>query len=66
MAQRWQVVCTFLLETFKNNNACNVSVPTYENPQSTATVQRWFEEAKQLDIEVGRWDHLVGSERKLG
>jgi hypothetical protein len=49
-----------LLDTF------DMLSPTYDNPQSSDTVQRWFEEAKLLDIKVSRWGHLVGSERKLG
>lgn len=49
-----------LLDTF------DMLAPTYDNPQSAATVQRWFEEAKLLDIEVGHWGHLVGRGKKLG
>lgn len=49
-----------LLDTF------DMLAPTYDNPQSAATVQRWFEEAKLFDIEVGHWGHLVGRGKKLG
>lgn len=48
-----------LLDTF------DMLAPTYDNPQSAATAQRWFEEAKLLDIEVGHWGHLVGRGKKL-
>jgi len=34
--------------------------PTYDNPQSAATVQSWFEQAGLQEIEVGHWGHLVG------
>lgn len=47
-----------LLDTF------DMLAPTYDNPQSAATVQRWFEEAGLLDIEVGHWGHLVGRAKK--
>lgn len=49
-----------LLDTF------DMLAPTYDNPQSAATVKRWFEEAKLLDIEVGHWGHLVGRGKKSG
>ena len=49
-----------LLDTF------DMLAPTYDDPQSATTVQRWFEEAKLLDIEVGHWGHLVGRGKKLG
>ena len=49
-----------LLDTF------DMLAPPYDNPQSAATVQRWFEEAKLLDIEVGHWGHLVGRRKNLG
>jgi len=47
-----------LLDTF------DMLAPTYDNPQSAQTVQRWFEEAGLLDIEVGHWGHLVGRAKK--
>lgn len=43
-----------LLDTF------DMLAPTYDNPQSVATVQQWFELARLNDIEVGHWGHLVG------
>ena len=43
-----------LLDTF------DMLSPTYDSPQSAATVQCWFEEAKLVGIEVGHWGHLVG------
>jgi SAM-dependent methyltransferase len=43
-----------LLDTF------DMLAPTYDNPQSAATVREWFEKAGLVDIEVGHWSHLVG------
>lgn len=43
-----------LLDTF------DMLAPTYDNPQSAATVRRWFEQAGLEEIEVGHWSHLVG------
>jgi SAM-dependent methyltransferase len=43
-----------LLDTF------DMLAPTYDNPQSAATVQRWFDEAGMKGVEVGHWSHLVG------
>ncbi len=43
-----------LLDTF------DMLAPTYDNPQSAATVQEWFELAGLVEIEVGHWSHLVG------
>jgi SAM-dependent methyltransferase len=42
-----------LLDTF------DMLAPTYDNPQTVATVQRWFEEAKFVNIQVGHWGHLA-------
>ena len=43
-----------LLDTF------DMLAPTYDNPQSAATVREWFEQAGLVEIEVGHWSHLVG------
>lgn len=43
-----------LLDTF------DMLAPTYDNPQTAATVRRWFEQAGLMEIEVGHWGHLVG------
>ncbi len=43
-----------LLDTF------DMLAPTYDNPQSAATVKKWFEDAGLVRIEVGHWSHLVG------
>ena len=43
-----------LLDTF------DMLAPTYDNPQTVATVRHWFESAGMVDIEVGHWSHLVG------
>ena len=43
-----------LLDTF------DMLAPTYDKPQSSATVQRWLEEAKFVDVQVGHWGHLTG------
>jgi hypothetical protein len=43
-----------LLDTF------DMLAPTYDNPQTTETVRRWFEQAGLLQVEVGHWGHLVG------
>ncbi len=43
-----------LLDTF------DMLAPTYDNPQSAATVREWFELAGLVEIEVGHWSHLVG------
>ena len=43
-----------LLDTF------DMLAPTYDNPQSAATVREWFELAGLAEIEVGHWSHLVG------
>ena len=42
-----------LLDTF------DMLAPMYDHPQTVATVQRWFEEAKFVNIQVGHWGHLV-------
>ena len=41
-----------LLDTF------DMLAPTYDNPQTTTTVQQWFEKVNFVDIEVGHWEHL--------
>lgn len=43
-----------LLDTF------DMLAPTYDNPQSAATVKRWFNQAKLVNVQVGHWGHLVG------
>jgi hypothetical protein len=43
-----------LLDTF------DMLAPTYDNPQSAAMLQRWFELAGLKGIEIGHWGHLVG------
>jgi hypothetical protein len=43
-----------LLDTF------DMLAPTYDNPQSAATVRHWFEQAGLMEIDVGHWGHLVG------
>ncbi len=43
-----------LLDTF------DMLAPTYDNPQTAATVKKWFEDAGFVGIEVGHWSHLVG------
>jgi SAM-dependent methyltransferase/uncharacterized protein YbaR (Trm112 family) len=43
-----------LLDTF------DMLAPSYDNPQSVATVWDWFEQAGLVEIEVGHWSHLVG------
>jgi len=43
-----------LLDTF------DMLAPTYDNPQTAATVRGWFEKAGLVHIEVGHWGHLVG------
>lgn len=43
-----------LLDTF------DMLAPTYDNPQSAATVRHWFEQAGLVEVEVGHWGHLVG------
>lgn len=43
-----------LLDTF------DMLAPTYDNPQTATTVQRWFDGAGLIDVEVGHWSHLVG------
>lgn len=48
-----------LLDTF------DMLAPAYDNPQSVATVLRWFDEAKLMDVQVGHWGHLVGRGTKL-
>lgn len=48
-----------LLDTF------DMLAPTYDNPQTAATVQRWFEEAKFVNVQVGHWGHLVARGTKL-
>ncbi len=47
-----------LLDTF------DMLAPAYDNPQSVATVTRWFGEAGLQDVEVFHWGHLVGRGRK--
>ena len=48
-----------LLDTF------DMLAPTYDNPQSAATVLEWFEQAGLVEVEVGHWSHLVGRGIKL-
>ncbi|MBF0414782.1 MAG: methyltransferase domain-containing protein [Magnetococcales bacterium] len=48
-----------LLDTF------DMLAPTYDNPQTAATVRRWFDEAGLVEVEVGHWSHLVGRGTKL-
>lgn len=48
-----------LLDTF------DMLAPAYDNPQTLATVQRWFEEAKFVNVQVGHWGHLVARGTKL-
>ncbi len=43
-----------LLDTF------DMLAPTYDNPQTAATVRHWFEQVGLVEIEVGHWGHLVG------
>ncbi len=43
-----------LLDTF------DMLAPTYDNPQSAATVSELFQQAGLTEIEVGHWSHLVG------
>ena len=43
-----------LLDTF------DMLAPTYDNPQTAATVRHWFEQAGLVEVEVGHWGHLVG------
>lgn len=43
-----------LLDTF------DMLAPTYDYPQTAATVRQWFEHAGLVQIEVGHWSHLVG------
>ncbi|MCB1759303.1 MAG: methyltransferase domain-containing protein [Gammaproteobacteria bacterium] len=47
-----------LLDTF------DMLAPAYDNPQSAATVTRWFKQAGIDDVEVFHWGHLVGRGRK--
>ncbi|MBF0420158.1 MAG: methyltransferase domain-containing protein [Magnetococcales bacterium] len=48
-----------LLDTF------DMLAPTYDNPQTAATVRRWFDEAGLVGVGVGHWSHLVGRGTKL-
>ena len=48
-----------LLDTF------DMLAPTYDNPQTVTTVQRWFEKANLKNIHVGHWGHLVGRGTRL-
>lgn len=43
-----------LLDTF------DMLAPEYDNPQSSKTVELWFEEAGLVDVEVCHASHLVG------
>jgi SAM-dependent methyltransferase len=43
-----------LLDTF------DMLAPTYDNPQTVATVRRWLDEAKLVDVKVFHGGHLVG------
>jgi 2-polyprenyl-3-methyl-5-hydroxy-6-metoxy-1,4-benzoquinol methylase len=47
-----------LLDTF------DMLAPTYDQPQTAATVRRWLKEAGLCDIEVLKAGHLVGRGRK--
>ena len=47
-----------LLDTF------DMLAPTYDNPQSVATVTRWFNQAGFNGVEVFHWGHLVGRGKK--
>lgn len=38
--------------------------PTYDNPQTAATIQNWLEKAELSDIQVGKAGHLVARGRK--
>jgi SAM-dependent methyltransferase len=49
-----------LLDTF------DMLAPTYDSPQTAPTVQRWFEEAKFVNVQIGHWGHLVARGTKLG
>ena len=42
-----------LLDTF------DMLAPAYDSSQTTATVRRWIEEAKFVNVQVGHWGHLV-------
>lgn len=42
-----------LLDTF------DMLAPMYDNPQTAATVQRWCDESKLVNIQIGHWGHLV-------
>jgi SAM-dependent methyltransferase len=46
--REWAVLDTF-----------DMLAPTYDNPQSAATVRHWYEQAGLVQIEVGHWGHLV-------
>ena len=48
-----------LLDTF------DMLAPTYDNHQTVATVQRWFEDAKFVNIQVSHWGLLVARDTKL-
>src|SRR4030066_219607 len=47
-----------LLDTF------DMLAPAYDNPQSVATVKKWFDETKLEDVQVFHWGHLVGRGHK--
>jgi SAM-dependent methyltransferase len=49
-----------LLDTF------DMLAPTYDNPQSAATIRHWFEQAGLQEIQLGHWGHLVGRGIKTG
>jgi len=48
-----------LLDTF------DMLAPAYDNPQTAATVRRWLDEARLIDVHVFHLGHLVGRGRKL-
>jgi len=48
-----------LLDTF------DMLAPAYDKPQTQATVRRWLDEAKLVDVEVFHGGHLVGRGTKL-
>lgn len=47
-----------LLDTF------DMLAPAYDNPQSVATVKRWFKQTGFDKVEVFHWGHLVGRGKK--
>ena len=48
-----------LLDTF------DVLAPAYDSPQTAATVRRWLDEARLIDVRIFHSGHLVGRGRKL-